>query len=243
MKIIITENYDEMSKAAAKEIAELINSNPEAVLGLATGSTPAGMYKELIKLFKDGKVDFSGITSVNLDEYVGLSGEHEQSYRYFMDTNLFNHVNINKEKTFVPNGLADDIDESCREYDRRIAELGGIDLQLLGIGNNGHIGFNEPADYLYQGTHQTELAESTIQANARFFNSVDEVPKKALTMGIGGIMKSKKILLLASGESKAEAVAQLVSGKISTKTPASMLQMHRDVVVIVDSAAAQLINK
>ncbi|GFP77904.1 glucosamine-6-phosphate deaminase [Clostridium fungisolvens] len=243
MKIIIAKNYDEMSEIAAREIADFINNKPDAVLGLATGGTPAGMYKELIKLYKEGKVDFSKITSVNLDEYVGLSGEHEQSYRYFMDDNLFNHVNIDKSKTFVPNGLAEDIDASCREYDQRISELGGVDLQLLGIGGNGHIGFNEPAEYLYQGTHQTELAESTIEANARFFDSIDEVPKKAITMGIGGIMKSKKILLLASGENKAEAVAQLVSGKISTKAPASMLQMHGDVVVVIDEAAAKFIKR
>lgn len=241
MKIIITKNYEELSKVAANEMAETIKSNPKAILGLATGGSPIGMYKELIRMNKEGEIDFSTITTVNLDEYIGLSGEHTQSYRYFMNDNLFNHINIDKKNTYVPNGLAENVEEECKNYDAKIADLGGTDVQLLGIGNNGHIAFNEPDQELVAGTHLTGLTEDTIKANARFFDSIDEVPKTALTMGLGGIMKSKKIIVIASGEGKAEAVKAMVNGKISTNMPASMLQMHRDVVVIIDEAAAKLL--
>ena len=241
MNVIITKNYEELSKVAAKEMAEVIKNNPSAILGLATGGSPIGMYKELIRMNKDGEIDFSTVTTVNLDEYVGLSGDHPQSYRYFMNDNLFNHINIDKKNTYVPNGLAKDVEEECKNYDSKIAQLGGTDVQLLGIGNNGHIAFNEPDEALVSGTHLTNLTEDTIRANARFFDSIDEVPKTALTMGLGGIMKSKKIIVIASGESKAEAVKAMVNGKISTNMPASMLQMHRDVVVIVDEEAAKLL--
>jgi glucosamine-6-phosphate deaminase len=241
MKLIITKNYEELSKKAADEMADIIKSNPKAILGLATGGSPMGMYKELIKMNKEGKVDFSNVTTVNLDEYIGLSGDHPQSYRYFMNENLFNHINIDKTNTYVPNGLAKNIEEECKEYDARITELGGTDVQLLGIGNNGHIAFNEPDNELLSGTHLTKLTEDTIKANARFFESIDEVPTQALSMGLGGIMRSKKIIVIASGESKAEAVKAMVSGKISTNMPASMLQMHRNVTVIVDEAAAKLL--
>lgn len=241
MKLIVTENYEELSKVAAGEMASVIRNNPKAILGLATGGSPVGMYKELIRMNKDGEIDFSDITTVNLDEYIGLSGEHPQSYRYFMNTNLFNHININKNNTYVPNGLAEDVEKECKEYDAKIAELGGTDVQLLGVGTNGHIAFNEPDEALVSGSHLTGLTEDTIKANARFFNSIDEVPTKALTMGLGEIMKSKKIIVIASGEGKAEAVKAMLSGMISTKMPASMLQMHRDVVVIIDKAAAKLL--
>ncbi len=241
MKIIVTKNYDELSKVAANEMAKIVKSNPKAVLGLATGGSPIGMYKELIKMNKACEIDFSNVTTVNLDEYVGLSGQHPQSYRYFMNDNLFNHINIDKSNTYVPNGLAENIEEECKSYDEKIAKLGGTDVQLLGIGNNGHIAFNEPNENLVAGTHLTSLTKETIEANARFFDSIDEVPKTAITMGLGGIMKSKKIIVIASGESKAEAVKAMVKGKISTNMPASMLQMHRDVVVIVDEAAAKLL--
>ena len=241
MRIIITKNYEELSKVAANEMAETIKNNPKAILGLATGGSPIGMYKELIRMNKEGEIDFSTITTVNLDEYVGLSGEHTQSYRYFMNDNLFNHINIDKKNTYVPNGLAENIEEECKNYDAKIADLGGTDVQLLGIGNNGHIAFNEPDQELVAGTHLTGLTEDTIKANARFFDSIDEVPKTALTMGLGGIMKSKKIIVIASGEGKAEAVKAMVNGKISTNMPASMLQMHRDLVVIIDEAAAKLL--
>ncbi len=241
MKVIVTKNYDELSKVAAKEMASVVKNNPKAILGLATGGSPIGMYKELIRMNKEGEIDFSQVTTVNLDEYVGLSGDHPQSYRYFMNDNLFNHINIDKKNTYVPNGLAENIEEECKNYDNKIAQLGGTDVQLLGIGNNGHIAFNEPDEALVSGTHLTHLTKDTIEANARFFDSIDEVPKTALTMGLGGIMKSKKIIVIASGDSKAEAVKAMVSGKISTEMPASMLQMHRDVVVIVDEAAAKLL--
>ena len=241
MKIIITKNYDELSKVAADEMAAVVKNNPKAILGLATGGSPIGMYKELIRMNKAGEIDFSNITTVNLDEYVGLSGDHPQSYRYFMNDNLFNHINIDKNNTYVPNGLAENIEEECNNYDNKISQLGGTDVQLLGIGNNGHIAFNEPDEHLVSGTHLTNLTQDTIEANARFFDSIDEVPKTALTMGLGGIMKSKKIIVIASGEGKAEAVKAMVSGKINTNMPASMLQMHRDVVVIIDEAAAKLL--
>lgn len=242
MKISVVKNYDEMSKVAAKELAEVISKKPEATLGLATGGTPVGMYKELIDMHKNGELDFSKVTTVNLDEYVGLSGEHDQSYRYFMDSNLFNHVNIRKEYTYVPNGLAEDMHQECVNYDKRIEELGGIDVQVLGIGSNGHIGFNEPSDTLSLGTHVTDLAESTIEANSRYFTSKEEVPTKALTMGLGAIMKAKKILLMVSGEAKAEIMDKVVNGKITTQVPASFLQMHKDVVLIIDEDAARKIK-
>lgn len=240
MKIVVVDNYDEMSKVAAEELASVINNKPEAVLGLATGGTPVGMYKELIKMYNEKKLDFSKVTSVNLDEYVGLSGDHDQSYRYFMNTNIFNHVNIRKDHTFVPNGLAEDMKEECSNYDKRIEELGGIDAQILGIGNNGHIGFNEPSDELSLGTNLTDLQESTIEANARYFASKEEVPTQALTMGLGAIMKAKKIIILASGEAKAEIIDKVINGKITTQIPATMLHMHSNVILIVDKEAAKL---
>ena len=242
MNLIIVENYDEMSKLAASKIKEVMGEKSNAILGLATGSTPIGTYKELIRMNKAGEIDFSNTTTVNLDEYIGLSETNEQSYRYFMNTNLFDHINIDKSKTFVPNGLAKDIEEEGANYDRRIDELGGTDVQVLGIGANGHIAFNEPDEVLIAGTHKTGLTESTINANSRFFDSIDEVPKTAITMGLGQIMKSKKILLLANGNNKAEAIKELLSGKITTKNPATMLQMHRDVTLIVDKEAASLIK-
>ena len=240
MKLIVVENYEELSKVAAQEYANVIKENPKAVLGLATGGSPIGMYKELIKMYENKELDFSNVTTVNLDEYVGLNPEHEQSYRHFMNENLFKHINVDITKTFVPNGLAEDLAAQCKEYDEKIKELGGIDVQLLGIGNNGHIAFNEPDTELSAGTHVISLTQNTIEANARFFDNIDDVPKTA--MGVGGIMKAKKIILIASGESKAEAIKGIFSGKITTENPASMLQMHRDAVVIVDKDAAKLLN-
>ncbi len=242
MKVIVAPNYEEMSKIAAKEIAKLLYVKPNAVLGLATGSTPEGVYRELIELNKAERVDFSKATSFNLDEYKGLKGDHPQSYRYFMDSKLFNHVNIDKNKTHVPSGVAENIEKECKEYDEAIEMAGGIDLQLLGIGTNGHIGFNEPSDFLNLNTHETDLTEDTIQANSRFFDSIDEVPTKAITMGLGSIMKADKIILLASGEKKADIIAKLVEDKISTRVPASMLQVHQNVLVIVDNDAASLLK-
>ena len=197
MRIIEAKNYEDMSKKAAEIIAAQILLKPDAVLGLATGSTPVGTYQNLIKKYEAGELDFSQVSSVNLDEYKGLSGEHDQSYRYFMNENLFNHVNIDKSRTAVPNGLEEDPAKACADYDAVIAAAGGVDLQLLGIGGNGHIGFNEPAEEFKVGTHCVKLTESTIEANARFFASIDDVPKYAYTMGIGNIMAAKTVLLLS----------------------------------------------
>lgn len=241
MKLIVVDNYEKLSKVAAYEFAKVIKEKPNAVLGLATGSSPVGMYNELIKMYENKELDFSKVTTVNLDEYIGLNPEHEQSYRQFMNKNLFSHINVNIEKTFVPNGLAKNLEVECKEYDKKIIELGGIDIQLLGVGNNGHIAFNEPDNELYSETHIISLSENTIKANARFFDNIEDVPKKAITMGVGGIMKAKKIILIASGENKAEAIKGLLSGKVTTENPVSLLQMHNDVTIIVDKEAAKFI--
>ncbi|SUY48292.1 glucosamine-6-phosphate deaminase [Clostridium putrefaciens] len=243
MKLIIEKDYKGISKRAAKEILKIINNKENSILGLATGSSPIGLYEELIKLNKENVVDFSKVTTINLDEYIGISSNHPQSYRYFMNNTLFNHINIDKKNTYVPNGNAEDMKVECIGYDKNIRDLGGIDVQLLGIGGNGHIAFNEPDEELILGTHVTGLTESTIKANSRFFDSVDEVPKNAITMGLGEIMKAKSIILIASGEGKAEAIAKLFSGKITTKSPATLLAVHNDVTVIIDEQAASLLNK
>lgn len=226
-----------MSKKAAHIIASQVILNPDCVLGLATGSTPVGTYKNLIEWYNNGDLDFSQITSCNLDEYRGLSGEHDQSYRYFMNHNLFDHVNIRKECTYVPDGLEEDSDKAARDYDQIIADQGGIDLQLLGLGHNGHIGFNEPADEFPKGTHVVNLTESTIQANKRFFASEADVPRQAYTMGIGTIMSAKKILVVVSGEDKAEILNKVINGPITPQVPASILQLHPDVTIVADEAA------
>lgn len=237
MKIYKTKNYEEMSKKAAHIIASQVILNPDCVLGLATGSTPVGTYKNLIEWYNNGDLDFSQITSCNLDEYRGLSGEHDQSYRYFMNHNLFDHVNIRKECTYVPDGLEEDSDKAARDYDQIIADQGGIDLQLLGLGHNGHIGFNEPTDEFPKGTHVVDLTESTIQANKRFFASEADVPRQAYTMGIGTIMSAKKILVVVSGEDKAEILNKVINGPITPQVPASILQLHPDVTIVADEAA------
>ena len=237
MKIYKTKNYEEMSKKAAHIIASQVILNPDCVLGLATGSTPVGTYKNLIEWYNNPDLDFSQITSCNLDEYRGLSGEHDQSYRYFMNHNLFDHVNIRKECTYVPDGLEEDSDKAARDYDQIIADQGGIDLQLLGLGHNGHIGFNEPADEFPKGTHVVDLTESTIQANKRFFASEADVPRQAYTMGIGTIMSAKKILVVVSGEDKAEILNKVINGPITPQVPASILQLHPDVTIVADEAA------
>ena len=232
MKFIKTDSYEKMSHIAANIIfAQLINK-PQSVLGLATGSSPVGTYKELIELCNKGDIDFSTVTSINLDEYVGLDGENDQSYRYFMNKNLFESVNIDINKTFVPNGKAADLEAECKAYDERIAAYGGIDLQLLGIGLDGHIGFNEPDSFFTKETHIVELDESTIKANARFFESEADVPRKAVTMGMGGIMSAKKVLLIANGANKKEILEKAFFGPITPQIPASILQLHPDVTVI-----------
>lgn len=232
MKFIAVETYEQLSKIGANLIFSQVTLKPNSVLGLATGSSPVGLYKELIKKCKDGELDFTETITVNLDEYFGLNGENDQSYRYFMNTNLFDHINIKKENTFVPSGIAGDCEKECKEYDERIKKLGGIDLQLLGIGVDGHIGFNEPADHFDKGTHIVDLDESTIVANSRFFKSIDDVPKKAITLGMEGIMQAKKVLLIASGESKKEILEKALFGPITPQVPASILQLHPDLTVI-----------
>lgn len=231
MQFIKVENYEQLSEKAAKIIADVVVSKPDCVIGLATGSSPVGTYKKLIEWNKEGKVDFSKVMSINLDEYEGLDGEHDQSYRYFMNDNLFNHINIDKANTFVPNGKAADIDAECKAYDARINEV-GIDIQLLGIGVDGHIGFNEPDEFFTKETHKVVLDESTIVANARFFESIDDVPKTAITMGMGGIMSAKKVLLVANGQNKKDILEKAFFGPITPKVPASILQLHTDVTVI-----------
>ncbi len=232
MKFITVKSYEELSRKAANIIASQVILKPACVLGLATGSSPVGTYKKLAEMCANGDVDFKDVTSVNLDEYVGLDGTHDQSYRYFMDTNLFTKVNIDREKTYVPNGCAEDISKEGKAYDDFIASLGGIDLQLLGIGLDGHIGFNEPDDFFTKETHLVTLDESTIDANARFFASRDDVPKTAITMGMGSIMNAKKILLVANGASKKEILEKAMFGPITPQVPASILQLHPDVTVI-----------
>ena len=237
MNLIVCKNYDEMSAAAANILADVMKANPSCVLGLATGSTPVGMYKKLIEKNRAGEIDFSKVTTVNLDEYYPISPDNDQSYRYFMNENLFNHVNIDKSRTFVPDGMASDPAAACEAYEEIVASVGAADVQVLGIGQNGHIGFNEPDTALEVRTHVTGLTESTIKANARFFASEADVPTKALTMGIGTILGAKKIIILANGEAKADAIATLLSGKLTTACPASFLNLHDDVVVICDRAA------
>ena len=232
MNFINVKTYEELSFKGATLIASQIIQKPDCVLGLATGSSPVGIYKNLVKWNKEGIIDFSKVTSVNLDEYIGLKGDHPQSYRYFMQDNLFNHVNICPEKTYVPNGCAADYDKECADYDAMIAAMGGTDLQLLGIGLDGHIGFNEPGDHFDKETHVVDLHPSTIEANARFFNSADEVPKKAVTMGMMSIMRAKKILLIANGAAKKDVLDRAFNGPITPMLPASILQLHSDVTVI-----------
>ena len=234
MRIIKTKTYEEMSAIAAGIIGGQVLLKPNCVLGLATGSSPIGAYKDLVKSYEDGILDFSEVRTVNLDEYCGLDGTNPNSYRYFMNDNLFDHVNIDKANTHVPNGHADDLEEEAVRYESFIQSLGGIDLQLLGIGHDGHIGFNEPCDHFPTGTHVVDLAERTIEANQRFFASRDEVPRKAVTMGIGTIMKAKKILLIA-GPDKAEIVEKACFGKVTPEVPASVLQLHPDVTVILSA--------
>jgi len=232
MRFITVDTYESMSKIAANIIAAQIVLKPNSVLGLATGSTPIGTYEQLALKCSSGDVDFSNVTSVNLDEYVGLPEENDQSYRYFMNKNLFSNININYDNTFVPNGCASDLLEECEAYDERIKKMNGIDIQLLGIGVDGHIGFNEPCDVFVKETHTVDLDESTIEANSRFFASKNDVPKRAVTMGMGAIMSAKKILLIANGANKADILDQALYGPITPHVPASILQLHNDVTVI-----------
>ena len=237
MKFIVCKDYDEMSRKGAEIIAALLKSKPDCVLGLATGSTPVGMYKDLAEMNKNGEITFKDVTSYNLDEYYPLAPDHDQSYRYFMNHNLFDHVDIDKAKTHVPDGLAKDPAEMGKAYDAAIDAAGGIDLQVLGLGPNGHIAFTEPEEELHCGTHLTGLTESTIEANSRFFASKADVPTQAVTMGIGSIMKARKIIVLASGKNKNYVIKKMLDDRITTMVPATLLKVHPDVTVICDEAA------
>lgn len=242
MIIYRARDYKDMSRKAANIISAQIIMKPNCVLGLATGSSPVGAYKQLIERYNEGDLDFSQVTSINLDEYKGLSPENNQSYRYFMNTNLFDHVNIDKSRTFVPDGLESDSEKACSSYNEIIHAQGTIDLQLLGIGRNGHIGFNEPDTIFEKETHCVNLTESTIEANKRFFASEKDVPRQAYTMGIKTIMQAKKILVLVNGENKADAVKESFFGPITPVVPASILQLHNDVIVLADEDALSKIS-
>lgn len=237
MRILKAKDYDDLSRKAAGVISAQVILKPDCVLGLATGSTPIGTYKQLIEWYNKGDLDFSGIKSVNLDEYRGLTRDNDQSYYYFMYNNLFKYINVNMDSTNVPDGTEPDSEKECARYENVIEACGGIDLQLLGLGHNGHIGFNEPAADFAKTTHCVDLTESTIEANKRFFASVDDVPKQAYTMGIGTIMKARKILLVVSGAEKAQILHDVLCGPVTPEVPASVLQLHNDVVVVADEAA------
>lgn len=237
MKIIVAQNGQDMGRKAASIIAAQVVLKPDSVLGLATGSSPVTTYRQLVEWYKNGDLDFSRVTTINLDEYVGLGHDNDQSYFYFMRENLFKDININMDNVFLPNGLAADPDAECARYEALIAEKGPIDLQVLGIGVNGHIGFNEPDSTFECFTHVVELTQSTIDANARFFATADAVPKRAMSMGMQGIMQAKRIVMLASGEQKADALYKAFCGKIDPAVPASILRLHPDVTLVADAAA------
>ena len=237
MEIKVYNSYEEASNAAAEIIAKQITKKPDSVIGLPTGSTPEGMYAALAKMHKESGLDFSKITTFNLDEYLGITPDDPQSYRYFMNKNLFSHINAKAENLHILNGMATDPEKECSDYEKAIGDCGGIDVQVLGIGENGHIGFNEPSDELESNTHIAVLTESTVKANSRFFEDVSQVPKKALTMGIGSIVKAKKILMIATGANKHKALSQIFEGKITTSNPATFLNLHSDVTIICDTKA------
>lgn len=241
MQIIVTENFDRSCEVAAKMIADVIKIKPDARLGLATGSTAGAVYTYLIKEYKDGKLDFSKVSSVNLDEYIGLTPDHPQSYRYYMDHNLFNHVNIEKKNTYVVSGVGD-IEKNVAEFQRKLQEE-PVEIQLLGIGVDGHIGFNEPNSVLKVKAHVEELDESTVRANARFFNNIDEVPRKAITMGIGDIMFARRLVLVATGKEKAQAIRGLIMGdELDSRNPSTMIKLHQNVTVIIDKELSDMVE-
>lgn len=239
MNILKFNNAEDFAQSGANLIVSLLQSNPRAVLGLATGSSPVGVYAKLVEMHRKGIVSFAKATTFNLDEYVGLPVDHPQSYRSFMNGQLFHHIDINLARTHVPDGNAADLEAECLAYDKMLEDQGPVDLQILGIGSNGHIGFNEPDASLTSGTHVVDLLNETLEANARFFDSLEDVPKRAVTMGIGGILKARQIVLLVRGEEKAEAVKNALEGPITTQCPASLLQSHPNVVVLLDEGAAK----
>ena len=237
MKIYKAKDYKDMSRKAANIISAQVIMKPNCVLGLATGSTPIGTYAQLVEWYNKGDLDFSEVTTVNLDEYKGVPRTNDQSYYYFMHQHLFDRVNIDPERTNVPNGMEPDAEKECGRYEELIRSLGGVDLQLLGLGHNGHIGFNEPGEAFEKETHCVDLTESTIEANKRFFASADDVPKQAYTMGIKTIMQAKKILIVVNGENKADIVERAFFGPVTPEVPASILQLHNDVTLVGDEAA------
>ena len=243
MEVIITKDYEEMSQLAAKMIAQQVMHKPTSVLGLATGSTPVGTYKELVHMHTKEGLDFSKVTTFNLDEYVGLPPSHDQSYRYFMDENLFKHINVPKGSIHVPYGHADSVLDFCKWYEDEIVRFGGIDIQLLGIGGDGHIAFNEPGSSLGSRTRLKTLTQETIDDNARFFANPKDVPRFAITMGVGTILEAKKIIMLANGPKKADIVAEAIEGPVTSQISASALQLHRDVVVILDAEAGAKLKR
>jgi glucosamine-6-phosphate deaminase len=243
MRIIEAKDYEDMSKKAACIIAAQMTMKPDSVLGLATGSTPIGTYDKLVEKYENGELDFSEVSTVNLDEYRGLQQDNDQSYYYFMHKHLFDRVNIDKKRTNVPDGMEPDAKKECQRYEALIESYDGVDLQLLGLGHNGHIGFNEPSDKFEQMTHCVDLSARTIEANQRFFDSAEDVPKQAYTMGIGTIMRAKKILLVVSGKDKAEIVAEAFKGDVTPEVPASILQMHPDVTIVADKDALSMLKK
>ncbi len=242
IRIYKAKDYEDMSRKAANIISAQVIMKPDCVLGLATGSTPIGLYKELVEGYEKGDLDFSEVKTVNLDEYKGLNRENDQSYYYFMHDNLFDHINIPEENTHLPNGMEPDSEKECARYTKLIQSMGGVDLQLLGIGHNGHIGFNEPSESFDKDVHCVNLTQSTIEANKRFFASADDVPKQAYTMGIKTIMQAKKILIVANGEGKADIVRDAFFGPITPQVPASVLQLHNDVTLVADEAALSKVS-
>ena len=238
MRVLIGKDYDTMSQKAAQFVADVVRGNPQCVLGLATGSTPIGLYKELARMTAEEGLDFSQVTTFNLDEYLGIGPDHDQSYRYFMEQQLFQHLNPRPKETHVPDGLAEDPEAFCEQYERMIADAGGIDIQVLGIGGDGHIAFNEPGSSLNGDTKLEALTEETIEDNARFFASQSDVPRFALTMGVGTIMKARRCLLMANGAKKAKVVAQAIEGPVTSSITASALQMHADTIAVLDEDAA-----
>jgi glucosamine-6-phosphate deaminase len=241
MNIFTFKQEEDFVQTGAGLIVSLLQSNPKAILGLATGSSPLGIYVRLVDMYKKGLVSFAEASSYNLDEYVGLPGDHPQSYNSFMKLHLFYHIDIDPSRTYIPNGKANDLEIECQRYDHMLEQNGPVDLQLLGIGHNGHIGFNEPDERLVGRTHVVDLLEETIEANARFFASLDEVPKQAVTMGVGSILKARQIVLLARGAEKAEAIKCALQGPITTQCPASLLQCHPNVIVLLDHEAGGLL--
>ena len=242
MRMIIAKDYADISRKAANIIAAQIHLKPDCVLGLATGSSPVGAYQELIRKYENGELDFSRVKTLNLDEYVGLNKEHDQSYAYFMRTNLFDHVNIDQANCNIPDGMNPDVEGECARYDAVIEAFGGADLQLLGLGPNGHIGFNEPCDEFVLGTNKVELTKATIDANQRFFEKREDVPTHAYTMGIGSIMKAKRVLMVVNGANKAQAIKDCFFGPIKPQAPGSILQLHPDFTLVADEAALSLVK-